>query len=32
VLFSASHAENHEFLEFWRMYDVTPATSAYVVG
>lgn len=30
VLFSASHKENHRFLQFWRMRDLIPMTSIYV--
>jgi predicted nucleic acid-binding protein len=32
VLYSASDREQHRFLQFWQMHDVTPATSMYAVG
>jgi predicted nucleic acid-binding protein len=30
ILFSASHKEQHRFLQFWKMRDLIPMTSIYV--
>lgn len=32
VLFSASRIENHRFLNFWRMRNVTPTFSAFAIN
>jgi predicted nucleic acid-binding protein len=31
IIFSASHKEDHRFLQFWKMRDLIPMTSMYVV-